>query len=160
MSMVSPKSSSEYPLLRQSGQSTERVKKQHSRYPSKWLIVGIASILLILIFLNPFGVRQDNKVSLDDWLQQQVVISREQLQQNIGGGARALDVPRGVVIASPSTEDPNYFYQWTRDSALVYLVIVGDYISGEKKLGDLIYNWAKAQDAIQHAKNPVRLNDE
>ncbi|CCH59511.1 hypothetical protein TBLA_0B06900 [Henningerozyma blattae CBS 6284] len=29
------------------------------------------------------------------------------------------DIPEGVVIASPSKKDPDYFYQWARDSALV-----------------------------------------
>jgi len=35
-----------------------------------------------------------------------------------------LKLQAGVVIASPSTLDPDYLYTWTRDSALVYKTII------------------------------------
>jgi len=34
------------------------------------------------------------------------------------------------VIASPSTEDPDYFFTWTRDAALVFKYIVEECVSG------------------------------
>lgn len=30
----------------------------------------------------------------------------------------------GCVVASPSKKDPDYWYQWTRDSAMVFKVVV------------------------------------
>lgn len=36
-------------------------------------------------------------------------------------------VQAGLVIASPSTKDPNYLFTWTRDSALVFKTIIDQY---------------------------------
>lgn len=44
---------------------------------------------------------------------------------NIGpSGAKAQGAFSGIVIASPSTVDPDYLYTWTRDSALVFKTII------------------------------------
>ncbi|CAD6564151.1 MAG: hypothetical protein TREMPRED_003889 [Tremellales sp. Tagirdzhanova-0007] len=58
--------------------------------------------------------------SLNSWIDVESVRARELLLRNIGPVAGALD---GAVIASPSRgetdELPDYYYTWTRDSALV-----------------------------------------
>jgi glucoamylase len=48
-------------------------------------------------------------------------IAKAGLLANIGvaAGAKA-----GVVIASPSKSNPDYFYTWTRDSSLVFQAII------------------------------------
>jgi len=33
----------------------------------------------------------------------------------------------GLVIASPSTTNPNYLFTWTRDSALVFKTVIDQY---------------------------------
>ena len=37
-------------------------------------------------------------------------------------------VKPGVVVASPSTQDPNYFFTWTRDSSLVFKTLIDQYV--------------------------------
>lgn len=57
--------------------------------------------------------------SLENWLILQKKISFESILNNIGGvGINDDAVAIGAVIASPSKERPNYFYQWTRDAAI------------------------------------------
>ena len=34
----------------------------------------------------------------------------------------------GLIVASPSTQNPDYYYHWVRDSALTMKVIVNEYI--------------------------------
>ena len=34
----------------------------------------------------------------------------------------------GIVIASPSTSDPDYLFTWVRDSSLVFKVIIDQYV--------------------------------
>ena len=54
------------------------------------------------------------------------------------------------MIASPSTEDPNYFYSWRRDSALVFKYLVEEFISGrDPSLRDLIDDFVMAEARFQ-----------
>ncbi|GAA5868148.1 hypothetical protein JCM8547_003357 [Rhodosporidiobolus lusitaniae] len=52
---------------------------------------------------------------LDAWITRQRTYSLEKVWTNIGAAAGAAP---GVVIASPSRSDPDYYYTWTRDAAL------------------------------------------
>lgn len=57
--------------------------------------------------------------SLDDWFDSQARIAKLRLLLNISPkGTRP-----GAVIASPSRKDPDYFYHWVRDAALVIDVV-------------------------------------
>lgn len=63
----------------------------------------------------------------DLWLLDQSNVSFHNILQNIGGISSVLDpneVAVGVVVASPSRYYPDYFYQWTRDSALTMRSLV------------------------------------
>ncbi|GAA5895006.1 hypothetical protein JCM6882_008263 [Rhodosporidiobolus microsporus] len=53
---------------------------------------------------------------LDDWIGRMRGVAVDKVFANTGSAAGAAP---GVVIASPSTSDPDYFYTWTRDAALV-----------------------------------------
>lgn len=59
-------------------------------------------------------------VTAKEWLNSQGPISYEKLLNNINPSGT---VP-GVVVASPQTENPNYFRHWIRDSALVMDVVL------------------------------------
>lgn len=60
------------------------------------------------------GVRIGKEI-FDDWLKKQRLVSERKILKNISPpGTR-----RGAVVASPSKHDPNYFYHWVRDAALV-----------------------------------------
>ncbi|KAI5959635.1 SGA1 [Candida pseudojiufengensis] len=51
-----------------------------------------------------------DETSFTDWLNFQRSNTIHSIIKNI--------LPNGAIVASPSTSDPNYYYQWTRDSAL------------------------------------------
>jgi len=93
--------------------------------------VSITDLLLWLLWTFPlafcqlqpqFVLNLDNvrEQPFESWVVEQKSISFDSMLQNIGGFSSFLDasVPNGVVIASPSKADPDYFYQWTRDSSL------------------------------------------
>jgi glucoamylase len=57
--------------------------------------------------------------NLDQWIAKQQKISWSRLLSNISRN----DTLRGVVVASPSKSDPDYYYHWVRDAALVMDVV-------------------------------------
>lgn len=57
----------------------------------------------------------------DSWIDVQKDVSFRAVLNNIGGVSEIYnvsEVAKGAVIASPLTQKPDYFYQWTRDAAL------------------------------------------
>ena len=61
----------------------------------------------------------------------------------------------GVVIASPSTTNPNYLYTWVRDSSLVFKLIVDRYTSGQDtSTRSLIDAFVSAEATLQQTTNP------
>lgn len=77
-------------------------------------------------FLEPPHDRPES-AGFDLWLLHQSNVSFNNILQNIGGVSTVLDpneVAVGVVVASPSRYYPDYFYQWTRDSALTIRSLV------------------------------------
>ena len=56
------------------------------------------------------------------------------------------DVLPGMVVASPSKEDPNYYYDWVRDTALTMRSLV-DYYETKKdpKIKKMIFTWIDAE---------------
>lgn len=71
---------------------------------------------------NSNDLKHSSSESFDDWLNLQENIAFKSILNNIGGfnGGNGLntEISKGAVIASPSTNRPNYFYQWTRDAAI------------------------------------------
>jgi len=64
-------------------------------------------------------------------------------------------VQPGVVIASPSTTDPDYLYTWVRDSSLVFKALIDQYTSGQDAaLRSLIDDFISAEANIQQVTNP------
>jgi glucoamylase len=57
---------------------------------------------------------------VDAWIAEQTKISQAKLLQNI---APSQGLP-GAVIASPERQAPNYYFHWTRDSALAYMTVI------------------------------------
>ena len=61
----------------------------------------------------------------------------------------------GLVIASPSTQNPDYLYTWTRDSALVFKLLIEDFVSGDDSpLRRLIDAYISVEAIIQQITNP------
>lgn len=71
-------------------------------------------------------LKADNS-EFETWLNKQSQLSISYILENIGGISAVLDqneVPPGVVIASPLRKNPDYFFTWTRDSALTIRTLV------------------------------------
>ncbi|KAJ1301930.1 hypothetical protein OPQ81_000769 [Rhizoctonia solani] len=95
-------------------------------------------------------------IGVDIFQKSQYPISKAGILANIGpNGSKDQGAYKGVVIASPSKEDPDYVYTWTRDSALVYKALVDQYISGrDHSLLQGIYDWIASQTKLQQVTNP------
>lgn len=62
-------------------------------------------------------------LSFEEWMAKQYDVSFEKLLANISPAGAA----KGAVVASPSKQDPDYFYVWVRDAALVMDVVFKRY---------------------------------
>ncbi|THV03026.1 glycoside hydrolase family 15 protein [Dendrothele bispora CBS 962.96] len=96
------------------------------------------------------------EMSVEDYIAFEYPIARAGVLANIGpNGKKVLGALPGVVVASPSTSEPDYFYTWTRDSALVYKMLVDQYIHyGEKNLKPYLDDFVASQKVLQHVSNP------
>lgn len=68
------------------------------------------------------------------------------------------DIRRGAVIASPSKNDPDYFYHWTRDAALVQDSLLQAYLAKpseelSKKLTENFINWVEFEYRAQRSSS-------
>lgn len=73
---------------------------------------------------------------------------------NIGANGSLVEgASPGIVVASPSTEDPNYFFTWTRDAALTLKFLVDSYINGNVALGPVIQEYIISQAKLQPVDN-------
>ncbi|KAF7298019.1 Glucoamylase [Mycena chlorophos] len=75
---------------------------------------------------------------------------------NIGpSGSKVSGAAPGLVIASPSKNNPDYFYTWTRDSSLVFKTLIDQYRSGDNlELKPLIEQFIQAETKLQSVANP------
>ncbi len=74
--------------------------------------------------------------------QEQFKISLQTVIQN----STMADVFPGMVVASPSKENPNYYYDWVRDTALTMRSLVDYYeLTGDAKIKKLILTWVDAE---------------
>lgn len=64
---------------------------------------------------------------LEAWIDKQMGIAFKGIMENFGGSGTLKGIPLGVIVASPSRKDPDYFYQWTRDSAMTIESLI-DYL--------------------------------
>ncbi|KAG2010275.1 glucoamylase [Coprinopsis cinerea AmutBmut pab1-1] len=116
--------------------------------------------LLFTTFLGLFSTvtnaRSDPIAIADAYFERQVPIATENLLANIGpDGARSSGALPGVVIASPSTEDPDYLYTWTRDASLVMKNVIDRYLRDEDdSLQSIVEDFIPAQAYLQQLDNP------
>ncbi|RHZ43995.1 putative glucan 1,4-alpha-glucosidase [Aspergillus thermomutatus] len=94
-------------------------------------------------------------VSLDTWLATETTVSLNGILANIGAsGAYAKSAKAGVIIASPSTSNPDYYYTWTRDAALTMKVLVDLFRNGNLGLQTVIEEYVNSQAYLQTVSNP------
>ncbi|KAK6224731.1 glycosyl hydrolase family 15 [Colletotrichum tabaci] len=92
---------------------------------------------------------------LEGFITQQRGIALESALNNIGSnGSWVPGASAGVVVASPSKADPDYFYTWTRDAALTMKMIVDELIFGHKELQIYVEDYYRSQAVLQTVTNP------
>ncbi|KAH0037358.1 extracellular glucoamylase protein, partial [Aureobasidium melanogenum] len=108
-----------------------------------------------LAFPSPENIQERATGSLASWLSSENTVALQGVLNNIGAsGSKASGASAGVVVASPSKSNPDYFYTWTRDSALVFKALVDQLIAGNKSLEPLIQQYISAQANLQTVNNP------
>ncbi|KAB8301058.1 hypothetical protein EYC80_002980 [Monilinia laxa] len=125
------------------------------------LLVGGLALQTILAFPGPSRVEDRNaeilRRSVDSFIATESPIALRNLLCNIGSdGACVPGAASGIVIASPDKVNPDYFYTWTRDSALVFKTLVDTFISSSysASLQQEIENYISAQAGLQTVSNP------
>jgi glucoamylase len=78
-------------------------------------------ILFSLIFTTVCGQSD----TADAYLAAESPIAKANLLANIGpSGSKSQGAKAGIVIASPSTTNPNYLFTWIRDASLVFQTLI------------------------------------
>ncbi|KAF2682059.1 glycoside hydrolase family 15 protein [Lentithecium fluviatile CBS 122367] len=141
----------------------------------------IGSLLLTLFAINIFAysipplsgflpairtsfIQKPLRETLDDWIEREERIALDKLLANVKPGGRNVEgngkhVADGTVIASPSTESPNYYYQWVRDAAITTNTLVDLYADDpssklSSSLSTVLDAYATLQTKIQRTSNP------
>ncbi|KAG1825018.1 glycoside hydrolase family 15 protein [Suillus variegatus] len=94
--------------------------------------------------------------TVDSYISTESPIAKAGVLANIGSsGVESSGAYPGVVIASPSTIDPDYLYTWVRDSSLVFKMLIDQYTSGQDTtLRGHINDFIAAEANIQQVPNP------
>ncbi|KAJ5939399.1 Glycoside hydrolase family 13 [Penicillium verhagenii] len=92
---------------------------------------------------------------LSSYIQSEGSIAQQGVLSNIGAnGSKVAGASSGIVVASPSKVNPNYFYTWTRDAALTLKVLIDRFIAGDSSLESTIQQYISAQAQLQTVSNP------
>ncbi|SPO05379.1 related to glucoamylase precursor [Cephalotrichum gorgonifer] len=118
--------------------------------PSKMYLGLLASVLVLP------ALGQSNSTGLDAYLEAEEPIAIAGVLANIGSsGSKVEGAADGIVVASPSKSDPDYFYTWTRDASLTFKAIIERFIdTGDAELETLIRSFITGQAALQGVENP------
>lgn len=96
--------------------------------------------------------------SLTSWLASESSVALQGVLNNVGSsGSKVSGAKSGIVVASPSKSNPDYFYTWTRDAALVFKALVDQFLAGgtgSSGLETQIQDYISAQAALQGVSNP------
>jgi len=101
----------------------------------------------------------DQSEDFENWLVNQEYVSWVKLLDNVSPS----DSLRGVVIASPSRHDPDYYYHWVRDGALVMNSVVqeleaSNYFNPEE-INELMFDYLTWVRTIQPKNGPGGLGE-
>ncbi|KAF2437500.1 carbohydrate-binding module family 20 protein [Karstenula rhodostoma CBS 690.94] len=109
-----------------------------------------------LLFTGALGTPvEQRQASVDTFITSQRAVSIEGVLANIGAdGSKAQGAAAGIVVASPSRSNPDYWYTWTRDSALTYKALVERFIAGDTTLRKKLDEYVSSQTYLQTVSNP------
>ena len=117
------------------------------------MLVALFTLFAAAVVASPLAARQS---SLPSFISRERAIALNGAVANIGGSGSEL-IPGafpGIVVAAPSTVNPDYFYTWTRDSALTFTMLIDELILGNTSLQYLVDDYVRAQAILQTIANP------
>ncbi|KAJ5088074.1 hypothetical protein N7456_011690 [Penicillium angulare] len=95
------------------------------------------------------------QTSLSSFIQSESSVALQGVLDNIGAnGSKVSGASSGIVVASPSKVNPDYFYTWTRDGALTLKALIDAFIAGDSSLESTIQEYIDAQAQLQAVSNP------
>ncbi|KAH9480597.1 Glucoamylase [Psilocybe cubensis] len=94
--------------------------------------------------------------NVESYIAKEKPIAKAGILANIGpSGSRAAGASPGVIIASPSKQNPPYFFTWTRDASLVIKGLIDEFTRGDdSSLRTTIDNYISSQIIQQKVSNP------
>jgi glucoamylase len=116
----------------------------------------VDSVLDSFDYISHFAAESLVPKGLEEWIHEQRKTSWKFLLENIApNGSNAKGAAPGSVIASPSRESPNYYYQWVRDAAITMADVIEEYgRTGDAQLKAIIDQYANLQGILQNTFNP------
>ncbi|KAI4600542.1 glycoside hydrolase 15 protein [Pestalotiopsis sp. 9143b] len=128
---------------------------------------ALSSLLLLggyaaqAVFGRPETARLQRKADVlkrdvDSFIATEEPIAYAQILCNVGpSGCHASGVGSGLVLASPSQSDPDYYYHWTRDAALTFKALIDRFVENyDADLQTEITNYITGQARLQTVSNP------
>lgn len=96
------------------------------------------------------------RASVDSYVLREGPVALAGVLANIGpAGSKSQGAHPGVVVASPSTTDPDYVFAWIRDSALVFKALIDRFVDGrDPSRLPLILQYVQSQSKLQNLDNP------
>ncbi|RJE18470.1 glucan 1,4-alpha-glucosidase [Aspergillus sclerotialis] len=124
--------------------------------PKLSLLVAVTQFLVGLAVARVTGLIKRESASLDSWLATESRYALDGILNNIGAnGGKAQGASSGIVVASPSKNNPDYFYTWTRDAALTAKCLIDTFImTGDEGLQLEMQNYITSQARLQTVSNP------
>ncbi|KAF1831222.1 glucoamylase/glucan 1,4-alpha-glucosidase-like protein [Decorospora gaudefroyi] len=114
-----------------------------------------SALLLVGAYCTPVNHYAKRQSSITDFIESEASVSINGVLANIGSdGTQAPGAAPGIVVASPSMSDPDYFFTWIRDAALTYKALIERFIDGESSLQQLINDYVSSQAYLQTVPNP------
>ncbi|KAF1950173.1 glucan-alpha-1,4-glucosidase-like protein [Byssothecium circinans] len=106
--------------------------------------------------------QQPLRSSLDLWIEKEEQVALDKLLANVKPFGRNVEdkgVADGTIIASPSTNEPNYYYQWVRDAAISTNTLVDIFAKSpfsklSPSLTAILSAYATLQSKLQRTTNP------
>ncbi|KAK7711543.1 glycoside hydrolase 15 protein [Botryosphaeria dothidea] len=122
-------------------------------FPSKAL--ALLGLLAGDALAVPAATLKKRQSSVDTFISTESPIAYAGVLANIGDdGSKVAGAAAGIVVASPSKSEPDYFYTWTRDASLVFKALVDHFIAGDYSLQDEIEEFIISQAKLQGVSNP------
>jgi glucoamylase len=118
---------------------------------------SITTVLLVLFFGHALAIPSTVQLferDLNSFAAKERAIALQGALNNIGPNGSKVPGAGPYVVASPSKVNPDYFFTWSRDSALTLKMIIDELIFGKAKLQPYVEDYIKAQAVLQTVSNP------